>query len=413
TMSATTEDGVAAAALAWFRKTIPDKKHALNEHTIFSAIVLHETQIGDDADATHERFQVLSAGTGTKCVGVSGLCRDGFVVADSHAEAVCRRSFLRYLYQDQKHMPPDSIFEFAPVDSTTLVGPLQRRRRLKPSCRLYMYISEAPCGDGALYDLTDTTLEVIHESKLKKQKLDHPNDEVVTVPRRTTGAKQADSTAHSNAIGVARVKSGRSDILPANRTLSMSCSDKLCRWVACGLQGAVVLSGVVVSQVQDADPTSFRGSCPCIVCSYIRVEGPGCATYITTKHPFPLSRSATRTSASGLSLNWTFGLSSLDDASVEYTIGARGVKMGAKKVLNDVNSKQKMSSRLSRRRLGRLAIALVGSEEGDLSPIATYDALKAVATSAEYLANKRAFRSRRAFQTWRGNPVEFSRFPLP
>ncbi|RHY68560.1 hypothetical protein DYB38_010165 [Aphanomyces astaci] len=260
-MSATTEDGVAAAALAWFRKTIPDKKHALNEHTIFSAIVLHETQIGDDADATHERFQVLSAGTGTKCVGVSGLCRDGFVVADSHAEAVCRRSFLRYLYQDQKHMPPDSIFEFAPVDSTTLVGPLQRRRRLKPSCRLYMYISEAPCGDGALYDLTDTTLEVIHESKLKKQKLDHPNDEVVTVPRRTTGAKQADSTAHSNAIGVARVKSGRSDILPANRTLSMSCSDKLCRWV--------VLSGVVVSQVQDADPTSFRGSCPCIVCSYI------------------------------------------------------------------------------------------------------------------------------------------------
>ncbi|RHY15556.1 hypothetical protein DYB36_012566 [Aphanomyces astaci] len=331
-MSATTEDGVAAAALAWFRKTIPDKKHALNEHTIFSAIVLHETQIGDDADATHERFQVLSAGTGTKCVGVSGLCRDGFVVADSHAEAVCRRSFLRYLYQDQKHMPPDSIFEFAPVDSTTLVGPLQRRRRLKPSCRLYMYISEAPCGDGALYDLTDTTLEVIHESKLKKQKLDHPNDEVVT--------------------------------------------DALRRCMQ-------------------------------------RVEGPGCATYITTKHPFPLSRSATRTSASGLSLNWTFGLSSLDDASVEYTIGARGVKMGAKKVLNDVNSKQKMSSRLSRRRLGRLAIALVGSEEGDLSPIATYDALKAVATSAEYLANKRAFRSRRAFQTWRGNPVEFSRFPLP
>ncbi|RQM23176.1 hypothetical protein B5M09_009048 [Aphanomyces astaci] len=373
-MSATTEDGVAAAALAWFRKTIPDKKHALNEHTIFSAIVLHETQIGDDADATHERFQVLSAGTGTKCVGVSGLCRDGFVVADSHAEAVCRRSFLRYLYQDQKHMPPDSIFEFAPVDSTTLVGPLQRRRRLKPSCQLYMYISEAPCGDGALYDLTDTTLEVIHESKLKKQKLDHPNDEVVTVPRRTTGAKQADSTAHSNAIGVARVKSGRSDILPANRTLSMSCSDKLCRW---------------------------------------RVEGPGCATFITTKHPFPLSRSATRTSASGLSLNWTFGLSSVDDASVEYTIGARGVKMGAKKVLNDVNSKQKMSSRLSRRRLGRLAIALVESEEGDLSPIATYDALKAAATSAEYLANKRAFRSLRAFQTWRGNPVEFSRFALP
>lgn len=66
-----------------------------------------------------------------------------------------------------------------------------------------------------------------------------------------------------------RLKSGRSDLSSAHRTRSLSCSDKLCRWLALGAQGAlalagceralcapVALSGVVVG----ADPQGARES---------------------------------------------------------------------------------------------------------------------------------------------------------
>ncbi|ETV95733.1 hypothetical protein, variant [Aphanomyces invadans] len=332
-MCATIVDRVAAAALAWFNKMIPAKKHAANEHTVFSAIVVHESW-DSDAVGGSEQFRVVSAGTGTKCVGVSGLCREGFVVADSHAETICRRSFLRYLYHELKHAPSDSIFDLPPPSSSSPrddATPSHRRRHLKPSCQLYMYVSEAPCGDAALYDLTAASLEVIHEAKVKKQKVDHrcdSGDVVATVPCRTTGAKEAHSTAHSNVVGVARVKSGRSDILQANRTMSMSCSDKLCQWMVCGLQGAllsrwfdpIVLHGVVVSQPEDADPASFHDALRRCVS-----RGRNCATFPTSSHPFRLSKSPTRPSPSGLSLNWAAGCP--DDSAVEYTIGARGVKM--------------------------------------------------------------------------------------
>ena len=40
-------------------------------------------------------------------------------------------------------------------------------------------------------------------------------------------------------VGVLRVKSGRSDIPERQRTTSMSCSDKICRWSTLGLEGEI------------------------------------------------------------------------------------------------------------------------------------------------------------------------------
>lgn len=77
-----------------------------------------------------------------------------------------------------------------------------------------------------------------------------------------TGAKIASQweKEHVQALGRARSKPGRSDLPPSRRTLSLSCTDKVCRWILLGLQGAllsrwvapVLLSSVVVS----ADPRS-------------------------------------------------------------------------------------------------------------------------------------------------------------
>ncbi|KAH9189755.1 hypothetical protein AeNC1_008263 [Aphanomyces euteiches] len=238
-------DAVAAAALTWFAQRVAGKKHAPNEYTVLSVLVVEQ-----DGEWT-----VVSGGTGTKCVGLSGLCREGYILADSHAETMCRRAFLRYLYRELDAPTADVPPIFDIVDG---------KRRLKSTCRMYMYISEAPCGDAALYDLHQDALDEIHESKLKRRKLDQ--ETVITVPCRTTGAKEAETIEHSNALGLARVKSGRSDILPENRTVSMSCSDKICKWLACGLQGnllsqwfePIILSGIVVSQDSKADYGSFH-----------------------------------------------------------------------------------------------------------------------------------------------------------
>ncbi|KAF0693511.1 Aste57867_15537 [Aphanomyces stellatus] len=389
---------VADAALTWFQTTVPAKKHANNEHTVFSAIVLHQ----------NEQFHVLSAGTGTKCVGRSGLCKDGYVLADSHAEAICRRSFLRYLYHDLQ-TPIESSVLFEAADDG--------RRQIKPTCHLYMYISEAPCGDAALYDLNDEALEEIHEAKLKRRKLD---EQVTTVPCRTTGAKEAETTTHSNTLGLARVKSGRSDILESNRTVSMSCSDKLCKWLACGLQGRllsqwfdpIILSGIVVSQDTQATPESLRHA---LRRCFDRAGVDTCAVWTTAKQ-FPLVRSHARTSASGLSLNWA--ALGTTDTDVEYTLGARGVKMGAKKKL-DGAAKLKMRSRLSRRVLMEAALAHqptpspADDDDDAASAIVppnclSYGQLKAVQTS--YAALQAAFLYRPAFREWKGTPPGYDEF---
>ncbi|OQR95217.1 hypothetical protein ACHHYP_00162 [Achlya hypogyna] len=392
-----TPDDVAAAALAWFHAKIPAKKHASNEHTVLAAIVVER----------EGSLDVLSVGSGTKCLGQSSLCADGYLIHDAHAEIMCRRAFLRYLYLAAFFIDEaPTIFEHSTNGKLALLA----------SCKLHLYVSEAPCGDAALYNMKADVLEDIHEQKLKRRKLD--SDLVTTVPCRTTGAKEVTSTRHSNVRGVARVKSGRTDIPEANRTVSMSCSDKICKWLSCGLQGSLLsqwfapihLSSVVVSVDTKSDAASFRDT----VTQSLQRGGATNVAVATTTAAFPLTRSleaTTRTSASGLSLNWTLipkewtGPAPLDTKpDVEYLVGARGLKMGTKKVV-DLKTKQKMCSRLARRKLFAAASQL------ESAPVErTYAAAKQQQT--EYKASQRAFLTLPSFQAWKGAPAAMKSFTL-
>lgn len=98
--------------------------------------------------------EVLSLGTGTKCINGENISLSGDVLRDSHAEVIARRGLMCFLYKqllfllkygtEAAALIPDIILE--PVGE-----PLQRFR-LKPNLRIHLYITSPPCGDSRIFN---------------------------------------------------------------------------------------------------------------------------------------------------------------------------------------------------------------------------------------------------------------------
>ena len=169
-----------------------------------------------------EAVEVVSVASGCKCVG--GLDRsDGSVVRDGHAEVVAVRGLRRALVEDA------ALYE----------------RLSARDCVLWMFCSAPPCGDCAIFELE-------------------------TGEMAFTGAKLGDWRREDvQVLGAPRLKCGRSDTARDRRSTSLSCSDKLRRWAALGLQGAVlrhlfpaplVLGALVVARQPGAADASLLAS---------------------------------------------------------------------------------------------------------------------------------------------------------
>ncbi len=152
-------------------------KPLLNEWTHLAAFVCVNE---------NNSIDVLSIGTGTKCLGGEKEERgkEGCLLHDSHAEVIARRSLIRFFYE-----------EILKESNSILIKQDKNKFDLNKSIRLYFFVSYPPCGSAAY--LSDP----IKRLKFQHKSLNSSGDELYLKPGK------------------------------GYQTTSLSCTNKINRWI--------------------------------------------------------------------------------------------------------------------------------------------------------------------------------------
>jgi len=241
-------------------------------------------------------------------------CQDqtrGLILHDSHAEILARRGLIRVLWKEIKHhlselsdVSPcgdngrtNNVDECMLLDRIVEVCPEEERNKisfcLKGGIQLHLYISDNPCGDSSIYELSPKYSLPTKKERSLNGNINFPDKELegngnlnftgakIIMPsipisahdvemdnftpcgesvkeESNKGTDQADH-ANKNIISIARekhqilsalrLKSGRSNLPQHLRSSSHSCSDKICKWIVLGLQGSGMLSSLLSNPI--------------------------------------------------------------------------------------------------------------------------------------------------------------------
>ncbi|XP_041035665.1 double-stranded RNA-specific adenosine deaminase [Carcharodon carcharias] len=214
----TMHDQIAMLSHQCFNSLTARIQHSLLGRKILAAIIMKK---GDEDLGT-----TVSLGTGNRCVKGEELSLKGETVNDCHAEIISRRCFIRFLYSELLKYDPAS------PDDSLFIPAQDNRLQIKPGITFHLYISTAPCGDGALFDKSCS------EPPTKEgDDSHHPLFENMKQGKLRTKVENGEGTIPVESSDIVPTWDG---IQHGERLRTMSCSDKILRWNVLGLQGALL-----------------------------------------------------------------------------------------------------------------------------------------------------------------------------
>ncbi|XP_052002677.1 double-stranded RNA-specific adenosine deaminase-like [Xyrauchen texanus] len=382
----TLHDQIAMLSHQRFNALTARIQHSLLGRKILATIVMRK---GSDSLGT-----VVSLGTGNRCVKGEELSLRGDTVNDCHAEIISRRGLIRFLYGELiKHWE-------SPNDETIFEVAEDGKLKIKSGITFHLYISTAPCGDGALFDKScSETTEVKSSGHM-------PLFENVKQGKLRTKVENGEGTIPVESSAIVPTWDG---IQHGERLRTMSCSDKILRWNVLGLQGAllshfihpVYLSSITLGYLYS------HGHLTRAVCCRLARDGDefkrSLPANFTLNHPevgrvtvYDSTRHTGKTKES--SVNW----SQPDQLSVEVLDGTTG----------KVDSHKMEVSRVSKSNLFRLFHDLCQhAGRADLLALPSYAHAKMAATS--FQDAKRLFflaLNQHGYGAWIGKPLEEKSF---
>lgn len=255
-------DKVAQLSVDFFRQHCPAQLMHSYQQTVIATIVIYRRS------STGNELSVVSMGVGTKVApyelvaSQKSLEKGSTIIRDSHAEILARRGFLRYLHSQLRiavKQEGNSVFDRTPG------GSLTRKYELKPGVTFHLYTSSQPCGNASIkrWAKSVTTIyQALGEWEFPSEA--HGKIQVTDLGRRegqTALLVKRNRHGQENSSDLQQPDKLRNDVesggcvdasvatphLPAGTALPssqlgnvMTCSDKIARWNAVGLQGSLL-----------------------------------------------------------------------------------------------------------------------------------------------------------------------------